>query len=53
MDENGKKKRGMYKMLVQMIKQLGLSVVSEGLDDEKHLAATQKDVAVITLNQVT
>lgn len=36
-DENGLKKRGMYKMLVQMIKQLGLSVVSEGLDNERHL----------------
>ena len=41
-DENGKKKRGMYKMLVQMIKQLGLSVVSEGLDDEKHLALIEE-----------
>lgn len=36
-DDNGQKKRGMYKMLVQMIKQLGLSVVSEGLDNPKHL----------------
>lgn len=36
-DENGKKKRGMYKMLVQMIDQLGLTVISEGLDDERHL----------------
>lgn len=41
-DANGNKKRGMYKMLVQMIKQLGLSVVSEGLDDEKHLALIQE-----------
>ena len=41
-DENGHKKRGMYKMLVQMIKQLGLSVVSEGLDDERHLSLIEE-----------
>jgi len=41
-DEKGHKKRGMYKLLVQMIKQLGLTVVSEGLDDEKHLSLIQE-----------
>ena len=34
--EKGIKKRGMYRMLTQMINQMGLNVVSEGLDDEKH-----------------
>lgn len=35
-NEKGIKKRGMYRMLTQMINQMGINVVSEGLDDEKH-----------------
>lgn len=35
-NEKGIKKRGMYRMLTQMINQMGLNVVSEGLDDERH-----------------
>lgn len=35
-NENGKKKRGMYRILVQMLTHLGLNAVSEGLDDVEH-----------------